>query len=353
MRTTTLAAYLERWLETRAYYTLRPRTYEGYCTVLRRHVIPTLGDHPIRELEPAHVEKLLWSKVEQGLSPRSAQYIHAVLRSALSDAERLGLVELNVARRVRPVRLAAPRARPLSAEELRRLLRAAKGERWEALFTLAICTGMRLGELLALAPTDLSLVRGTVEVNGTLQRYGGRLRVLPPKTVASRRRIALASAAVCVLRRHRAEQRLRFGESAFVFTSTVGTPLEPRNVLRAFHRCLAKASLPQHRFHDLRHSFATLMLEAGVHHRIVMEILGHSSISTTLDLYSHVSVELQRDAVAAVDAQLGVVSTKADAGGDRWTAARRHLAQQPERELPQPIRTRAGARPRGGSECRR
>ena len=219
----TVASYLEHWLSTRARYSLRPRTHEGYRIVVRKHLAPTLGHLGLRDLTAAHVDALIWSKIDEGLSPRSAQYIHAVLRSALSDAERLGLIDTNVAKQVRPVRYDPKQPHPLRAEEVRALLVQVRGDRLESLFVLAVCTGMRLGEILALRCGEVALAEGTVAVTGTLQRYDGRLRRLPPKSASSRRTIALSPAAQASLRAHcerKSDEALR--DRAFLFTPTPG-----------------------------------------------------------------------------------------------------------------------------------
>ena len=308
----TVADFLEDWLHTTAAQSLRPRTHEGYAIVVRRHIIPVVGSVLIANLAPSHVKRLIDGVLAAGLSPRTAQYVHAVLRSALSEAERLDLVANNVAARIRRPRTETRRGKPFDRQEVPALLAAIRDEKYEPVYVLALCTGLRLGELLALRQGDINFERGTLTVSGTLQRFGGHLHILPPKSRASRRTLALSRNATRALVMQRA-QAAAFEESAdsLLFVSTVGTALEPRNVLRVFQRHLSAAGIPRRRFHDLRHTFATLLLEQGIHHRVVMEILGHSSISTTLDIYSHVSLDLQREALSALDRVIG--SSIADA----------------------------------------
>ena len=171
--------------------------------------------------------------------------------------------------------------------------------------------GLRRGETLGLAWNDVDLDDGTLTVRQALQRIDGKLRLTPPKTKRSRRTIALPQTVVAALRMHRARQlqeRLlagsRWHDSGLVFTTTIGTPLEPRNVTRDFQRILAKAGLPRIRLHDLRHGCATLLLAQGVQPRVVMDILGHSTISVTMDTYSHVLATMRRDAADQIDAVL-------------------------------------------------
>ena len=302
----TVADFLDEWLRTTAAHSLRPRTHEGYTIVARRHIVPAIGAIPIASLTPSDVKRLIDAVLAAGLSPRTAQYVHAVLRSALSDAESLELVPTNVAARIGGPRVETQRGRPFSKHELQALFAAINGKKYESVYVLAACTGLRLGELLALRRADVDLDRSTITVSGTLQRFGGRLNVLPPKSRTSRRTIAMSrharSAVVTQLVR---APGIEQSTESLLFVSTVGTALEPRNVLRVFHRHLKSAGIARRRFHDLRHTFATLLLEQGVHHRVVMEILGHSSISTTLDIYSHVSLDLQREALAALDRAVG------------------------------------------------
>ena len=270
--------------------------------MVQKHLGPAIGHARLKELRPTDVLDLLSKARRSGLSPRSVQYIHAVLRSALTTAESLELVERNAARQVRSVRSRPKAAHPLSTTEIRQLLGATSEKPSELLYKLAITMGMRLGELLGLEWRDVKLSAKRVEVRQSVQRFGGRLQVVPTKQGRGRS-IALSESSTLALMDLRPEVPGESGgcEDCHVFQSQRDGPLEPRNVLRRFHRDLGSAGVGRRRFHDLRHTCATLLLEAGVHHRVVMEILGHSSISTTLDLYSHVSVDLQRDAVAAMD----------------------------------------------------
>ena len=198
------------------------------------------------------MQLLINRKLSQGLSPRTVQYIHAVLRRALGQAVKWGLVHRNAA---------TPR---------------------------------------------------TLRVRVALQRVGGKLQFVEPKTIRSGRTIAVPGVTVSALKAHRARQlsaRLAAGvhwvESGLVFTSSIGTPLEPRNVTRHFHKVLLEAGLPKRRFHDLRHTCASLLLAQEVPPRVVMEILGHSQIALTMNTYSHVMPVMEREAADRMDAALG------------------------------------------------
>jgi len=201
----------------------------------------------------------------------------------------------------------------LDANQVRTLLGVAKGDRLEALYVLAVTTGMRQGELLGLRWRDVNLDRRRVAVRGNLQREGSGMTIAEPKTPRSRRQIHLSEIARDALLQHQFRQQgerrlaanLWDGSLGLVFSNQVGRPIEATNMIRrSFHPMLAGAGLPRIRFHDLRHTAATLLLSSGVHPKIASEMLGHSSVAFTLDVYSHVTETLQREAALAMDAAL-------------------------------------------------
>ena len=231
-----------------------------------------------------------------------------MLRTALEEAVRWGLIGRNVAKLVKPPRPKRSDIQPLDPEQVRRLLETIRGHRLEALFTVALAVGLREGEALGLRWQDVNLDAGRISVRIALQRISGKLQFEEVKSATSRRHITLPALAVEALRVHYLQQQQEqelLGESwpntGLVFTSMRGTPLEPRNVVRLFQRMFQKAGLPHKRFYDLRHTCATLLLVQGVHPRVVMEILGHSQISLTMNTYSHVSPTLQREAASRMD----------------------------------------------------
>ena len=207
---------------------------------------------------------------------------------------------------VDPPRNAHSEIQPLTAEQSRRPLKAAGGDRLGALYVLALTTGMRQGELLALPWRDVDLAQGKIQVRGTLQRNGV---VAEPKTGKGRRQITLPAFVADALKRHRVrqnEERPAAGpawtDRGLVFTNNVGGHLDANNLRhRAFPKLLDRAGVPRIRFHDLRHSAATLLLGLGTNPKVVQELLGHSQISVTLDTYSHVLPNMQRDAMAEMD----------------------------------------------------
>jgi integrase len=307
-----LASYLRSWLETLRPPTLKPRTWGRYESDVRVHLIPALGSTRLLKLSAQQVQAFYAAKRREGrLAPASIAHLHAVLHSALEQAERLGLVPRNVADLVKAPRPSAEHEmHVLTPEQAQTLLDAASGDRLEALYVLALTTGMRLGELLALRWRDVDLDTATLHVLHTLHHEQfGAWKLTRPKTAKSRLRIALTPRAVEALHSRRvrqAEERLALGEAwadhGFIFTRQDGEPLRGTHVLeRGFHPLLQRAGLPLIRFHDLRHTCATLLLVQNVPAKVVSELLGHSSVAITLDRYSHVLPSMQQSAAAAME----------------------------------------------------
>ena len=308
----TVELFLDRWLSDSVEPRLKPRTYQSYAEIVRLHLSPSLGRIRLAKLTPQQVQRLINEKLSDGLSPRRVQYIHAVLRCALGQAEKWGLVPRNVAKLADAPHVPRFEIRPLTSEQAQEFLAAVKGDRLEAVYAVALAVGLRKGEALGLRWDDIDLETGTIAVRHSLQRIDKKLQLVEPKSARSRRTLALPSVLQTALRAHRArqlEERLRAGstwqETGFVFTTPIGMPLDGANVSRAFHRALEAAGLPRQRFHDLRHAAASLMLAQGVPARVVMEALGHSQISLTMNLYSHVVPALLQDAADKMDAALG------------------------------------------------
>ncbi|HEV8574410.1 MAG TPA: site-specific integrase, partial [Dehalococcoidia bacterium] len=284
--------------------TLRPRTLAGYTSIVERHLIPALGRIRLRKLQPADIDAYLNRLVGSGLTTRTAQYHHAVLRRALGQAERWGYVGRNVARLVTPPQVRQRQMAPLTPDQARLFLAGIAGDRTEALYAVSLSLGLRQGEALGLLWEDVDLGARTLTVQHTLQRYGGAYHLDEPKTQRSRRTVSLPTPLVDVLRRHRIrqnEERLRVGPLwaggwNLVFCNEIGEPLAGAEVTRRFQRTLAALGLPRQRFHDLRHAAATFLIAQAVPLRVVMEILGHSTISVTADTYGHVAIEVQREA---------------------------------------------------------
>jgi integrase len=259
------------------------------------------------------IQAFMNDKRKAGLSARTVQYHHAVLRRALGQAERWGKVPRNVARLVSPPKVERPEVRPLTPEQAQVLLKAVAGSHDSALYACAIGLGLRQGELLGLGWEDINLEDGTLSVRRTLQRYGGAYHLDLPKTDRSRRTLGLPAGLVQSLGAHRnlqLRERMRAGpawqgdEWNLVFCTEVGAPMPGNYLTHRFQALLASLHLPKARFHDLRHASATYMIAQGVDLRVVMEVLGHSQIHVTANTYAHVRVDATRAAAENVDALL-------------------------------------------------
>ena len=294
----TVGEHLDRWLKDSVRGTVRISTFERHEQIIRTHLTPALGRVKLKALTPAHVRSLHREKLDAGLAPATVRKIHSTLHKALSQAVADGLIPRNAAD-VKAPRPAPEEMRPLSEAEARTFLDAARetGDRFEPLYVLAITTGLRRGEILGLRwdDADLSEARGTLRVGRALVREGDRHVVGETKTKRGRRRVNLTPRTVNALKAHRKrqlEERMRLAglheDHGLIFATGAGTPINPENLVkRSFKPLLKKAGLPEIRFHDLRHTCATLLLSRSVHPKIVQELLGHATIAMTLDTYSH------------------------------------------------------------------
>lgn len=316
-RALTVGAYLETWLTDTLPGTVRPSTEASYADLTRRHIVPVIGQHALDKLTPAHVRAFLTQKSHEDsargrpLSSRTCQLLHATLRRALEDAVRDELVPRNVAKLVRGPRVVRAEVRPLTVDEARALLVAAGNDRLGSLWVLMLTTGLRRGEALALQWKDVDLDNRYLRVRGSLQRQNGKLLIVEPKTERSKRALPIPDMVVVALRERRKSQlqeRLAaptWTETDLIFTTSIGTAIEPRNVHRSFLAFCAEAGVRQLRIHDLRHSAASFLLLQGVDMRVVMGTLGHTRQATTSDLYTHLLEPLQRAAADGMDALLG------------------------------------------------
>lgn len=307
--------FLTQWLEDVHKHAVRPRTYERYESMLRLHLIPGIGQHQLQKLMPQHLQRFYKKKIEAGLSPTTVIGFHKMLHRALDKAVQWGLVSRNVCDAVEPPRRKRYEIQVLDQEQIQQFLVVVEGHRLEALFVLALATGMRRGEIMALKWQDVNFVTGTLQVRRILTHMPARLNgkggyvEAEPKTEHSRRSIAIAPFALEKLREHRVRQleaKLKAGpiwkENDLVFCSSVGGHLHTaRDVFTQFKQLLRKGGLPDIRFHDLRHSAATILLGLDIHPKVVQEMLGHSQISMTMDIYSHVMPTMQREAIGKLN----------------------------------------------------
>lgn len=315
----TLAQYLDHWLDI-SRQSLRPKTWDQYRSTIENHIAPVLGRLKLKSIRPDHIQALYNDKIAAGTGVRTVQIIHAILHKSLGQAVRWQFLTRNPAAAVQKPKPAKREMKTLNIDQVKTLLEAATASRYYALFYLALATGLRQGEVLGLRWSDLDWDTGILQIQRQLQRVpnqgtdGGHpssLQFNQPKTAAGRRSVNLSAADLDILRAHRKrqlEERLFFGsewhDQELLFPSTRGTPTEPRNLLREFKRLLKVAGLPVLRFHDLRHTAATLMLQQGIHPKIVQERLGHSDITLTLNTYSHVVPSMQKEAADKISALL-------------------------------------------------
>jgi integrase len=321
----TLSEYLERWLDGSVKNSVKVRTYETYVARKRNYIDPYLGPVKLDKVTPAHLQGLYARLLEQGLSTATVRQAHSLLSAALKKALKWQLIGYNPADAVDPPRIVSPEIVTLSREQVHTLLEASRQwpphrpsdppairpGRYEALLTLAVTTGMRQGELLGLRWSDVDLERGVLRVRRTADTRHGSARWGTPKSGAGRS-VKLTRLAVDALRRHRkrqAEERLilgaRFEDQGLVFPNLSGGVIIASTLHRSFKTLLRYAGLPSVRFHALRHTAATLMLEANVNPRVVQEMLGHANIRQTMDTYSHVLPNMQQQAAERMDEMLG------------------------------------------------
>jgi integrase len=309
----TLAAFLDGWLDGTVKGSVKATTYESYERLIRCHIKPELGRHKLKTLGPDHVQALYQRKLDSGLAPGTVRQIHSVLSRALDQAVKWGIVPRNVCKASTPPKPVAEEIKPLDAEQARQLLRTAGGDRFEALYVLAVTAGLRIGELLALRwqDVDLEASGATLRIRRTKSTAKSGPVFTTPKN-GKGRSITLTRHAVEALKAHRAAQNaecLKAGslwqDYGLIFCTHGGKPLDSHNVARtSFKPLLERAELPDIRFHDLRHTCATLLLSRGHHPKLVQELLGHSSVALTLDRYSHVMPGMGEQTAAAMEAAL-------------------------------------------------
>jgi integrase len=334
----TVKQFLSDWLESSVKVTTRPATYVSYKHICEVHLVPEIGHIKLSKLSPQQVQQMIKNlmvktkyvakkkntepptenKPEEKriqpeikpLSSRTVQYCLGVLRMALKKAETFGLVGRNVALLVDPPKAEHYEVKPMDTEEAKKFLGIIKGDRLEALFRVGLALGLRRGEVLALKWSDVDLEGATLRVSGSLQRLSGELRIQPTKTKKSARTLKIPKSLLNILREHRTrqlEERMKaecWQDNDLVFCTSVGTPIEPRNVRRKLDALMKDSGMRYFRLHDIRHFFASLLLAQGVELKIVSELLGHSSIRITADTYAHVLPAIKDEAIDLLDSVL-------------------------------------------------
>jgi integrase len=317
--TQTIKQLLESWLENTVKTSTRPATYVSYKHMIDLHIVPELGHIRLAKLTPQHCQQMVKNlmaknrqsnrKEEEGkpLSNRTVQYCLTVLRMALKKAESWGLVARNVALLADSPKVERHEVKPMDSDEARKFLDLIKGDRLEAFFRVGLALGLRRGEALALKWSDIDFECSILRVSGTLQRLPGKLVIQPPKTKKSARTLRIPKSLLPILREHRTrqlEERLKaeyWQENDLVFCTSLGTYYEPRNVRRKLDALMKDSGMRYFRLHDVRHFFASLLLAQGVELKVVSEILGHSSIRITADIYTHLLPKIKDDAIDLLD----------------------------------------------------
>jgi integrase len=316
---TTLGEYLEKWLRDYVLPNLAPRTAEGYESIVRCHLVPALGKIPLTQLKPEHLQTYYSEKLSGGrydgkgaLATTTVSHHHTCIHRALKMALRWGLISRNPADAIAAPRPQRSEMHTMNEDELHTFLEAAQKTPYYVLFYLALYTGMRRSELLALRWCDVDLLLCQAYVARSLHHLRtGEIIFRAPKTAKGRRMVSLSPSAALLLQEYKdrqSAQRTMLGiplkEDDLVFSDFEGKPLLPDTVSHAWLKLVRRTGLERIRLHDARHTHASLMLKAGTHPKIVQERLGHATISTTLDLYSHVSPGLQQAAAESFDKML-------------------------------------------------
>ncbi len=299
---------LDYWLKSFVKARVKPRTYENYEYVVRMHLRPALGSVKLDKLRPTHLQNLYATKFAMGLSPRTVELIHTIAKAALKRAVRWEFVYRNVADSAEPPKVRKKEINVLKLPQVQTFLRAARGERLEALYVVALTAGLREGELLGLRWKDVNLEHGTLEVRQQLIRTRAG-RFFDTTKSGEGRDILMLPVTILALRGHLQRQREErasrgdlWQDYDLVFPTTIGTPLDVSDLTyRSFRPLLERAGLPRIRFHDLRHTYATLMLRVDAHPRTVQDILGHAEIGITMDTYTHPSLDSQREPARRLD----------------------------------------------------
>jgi len=299
----TFKKYITDYIENVGKNNLRPKTLEVYNYLINLHINPEIGHIKLVQLRPDHLQSLYAKKVASGLSKRTVQFMHAVIHKALKQALKWGMVNRNVADLVEAPKPKRKSLTVWNSEQVKTFLGSSKDHRFFPIFVLAIYCGLREGEVLGIHRENVDLGNGTIRVLHQAQSLKGGIVITEPKTDSSKRLVTVPKTALRILREHIKKLEI---ETGLIFTTSTGKPISPSNLQKAFRDELEKEGLPKIRFHDLRHTSATLLLEAGVHPKVVQERLGHSHISLTLDTYSHVLPSMQRDAADRIDEAIGI-----------------------------------------------
>jgi len=313
----TLESFINNWLNGKQ-LSRRERTVFQYRKIAENYILPTLGKMRIQNISPVHIQRMYSTFQENGTGARTLQLIHSVLHNVLNQAVREGILLRNPADAVERPRWEQKEFKAFTEDEARQFLLATAGHRHEALFYLALTTGMREGELLGLKWSDIDWRKGVVNIQRQLQRIERKgLFFVPPKTKAGRRQIKLGQGMLDRLAQHRKRQDLeqeaagsRWQENDLIFPSSLGTPFEGHRILDEFKELLVKAGLPDMRFHDLRHTALSLLMDMGIAVTTVQQRAGHSKASVTTDIYGHSMSRSQEKAAEQIEKLITPVAVR-------------------------------------------
>jgi len=299
----TVAEWLNTWLHEYKKQDLRPTTWESYEVIIRNHLVPAIGALPLQSLRPEHLQRLYNEKREAGLSAQTIHHIHKVIHGALEQAIKNRLIQHNVSEAVTLPKIRRREIRTLTPEEQSKFLKVLDGDRLGAAFLMLLGTGMRRGELLALRWEDVNLNEGTVFIQRDMVWTKNGLVFQEPKTEKSRRLVPLPPPVLEALEQHKEKMEAEgnYSPSAPVFCTINGNYIIPRNFNRKFYELCRKAGIEGVNLHALRHTYATRLLEAREHPKVVQELLGHAKMSTTVDIYSHVLMRIKKQAVSGLE----------------------------------------------------
>lgn len=307
----TLDKYLVQWFASKK-YELRPNVAESYIKEIELHINPKIGHIKLQDLSPLTIKTFYTEMLEKGrtdgcggLSTRTVRYMDMILKQALAEAVTLGLIRRSPIERVKPPRLIQKEMRIMTEQEISTFLAIIKDSRYEVFFRLALGTGLRRGEMLALRWKDIDFAKGTVRVERTLVKVRGGVLFQPPKTQASQRTISLPPSVIELLQNQRNKQKFN-GDNDLVFCTKNGSPIYPNNLLkRHFKKLLNRAGLSTEiRLHDLRHTWATYLLSKGVNLKIIAEYLGHTNPSFTMRVYGHIIPSMHESVIKTTESML-------------------------------------------------
>jgi len=319
-----VSEYLKRWLKDYAEPNVSPKTAERYAQIIRDNINPALGQYQLSKLKPLHIQSFYTDCLTSGrkdgkggLAAQTVLHFHRLLRKAFLQAVKWQLLARNPVDAVEPPRPQRKQMNAINESETAQLLEKLKGSTLFVPVLMAVTTGLRRGEILAMRWKDVNLDEGRITVNQSLEQTKIGLRFKSPKTERSRRQVPLPTLTVDLMNEHKRkqnEERLRLGplyqNNDLVFPRPDGLPMPPDSFSTNFAAFIRRSGLKHIRLHDLRHSHATQLLLQGVHPKIVSERLGHSNIGITLDTYSHVLPGMQEDAVLKIDSSLRLAMQK-------------------------------------------